>query len=104
MSNKEELEKLLSDTSWERKNCPITRASNLLVDLFMKKANDKDSAIEIPGELLKDKDVQELVKHKRIKVLKGKKNRVFLYRMGKIVAAGEISLRLRERKSAASKP
>jgi len=101
MDDKDELKKLLSDVSWDRKMCAVTNGSNLLVELYIKKAFDKKSAIEIPGEILKDNEVQQFVKDNRIKIMKGKKIRAYLYRLGKIVAAGEIALRIQERKNAA---
>lgn len=104
MESKGELRKLLSDVTWERQMCPVTKGSNLLVDMLAKKAFDWKSSVEIPEALLGDPYVVELVKNQRIKIT-GKKGKLFayLYRLGKLVAMGEMSLRLRERKNAVAK-
>jgi len=102
-TSKEDLEEILSDVTWERQNCPVTKGSNLLVDLYVEeKKHGKGSMVEIPADAINDVSIRQLVKDKRIRIVT-KKNKKFasFIKLGKIVAMGEISLRLRERKNAA---
>ena len=65
----------------------------LLLFLLDKRALDKKSSIPLVDCPMKEVNLKELTRYKKIK-MHGKN--VSLTRMGKIIAAGELSMRLRD--------
>ncbi len=90
LSNKE----LLEDTTFDREIAPKDIKGDLLVDLLKKKAFDKNSSILLSKYYLKE--INQLIKEKRIKMILDNPIKYYLTEIGRIVTYGEFTLRQRE--------
>ena len=97
--NKSEVEELLKDTSFDREVSPKDERSNILVSLFKKKAFKEDSAVLTSIYPQKQEVFNDLIKQDRIELISKSPMKMYLTKIGKIVACGEFALRERERKS-----
>ena len=71
---------------------------NVLLKLLTKKAYGMETAILLSELGVNEKDLTRLKNEHRIEMFSNSPTKVYLTRMGKIIAAGECSLRIRARK------
>lgn len=98
MSKKSEIKALLDDTSFDRQIAPKDPASNLLVNLLRKRAIDEKSAVLLSECAIKEDQLDPLLQTGRVQMFANSPTKVYLSKMGQIVACGELSIRNRERK------
>jgi hypothetical protein len=70
---------------------------NVLVNLLTKKAYSEETAVYLSELGVSEKDLGRLKTDNRIMMITHSPTKVYLTRMGKIIAAGECSLRFRAR-------
>jgi hypothetical protein len=90
---------LLNDTTFDREIAPKDNISDLLVNLIKNKAFDEKSALQISNCLPNRLSLYVLIKQDKIEIFsKDPQNTlgIYLTKLGKIVAFGEVSLRARE--------
>jgi len=91
-------EELLMDTSFDREIVPRDQVGDLLVSLFKNKAFKDDSAILLSKYPIKMEELEPLIKNGRIELVSRSPIKIYLTRIGRLVALGELSLREREKK------
>lgn len=70
---------------------------DFLVGLLGKKAFNKKSAVLLDNHLIKTAQLERLLREKRVKVFSKKPVKVYLTKLGTLVACGEVSIRRFER-------
>ena len=95
--SKADLENILKDTSFDRAIVPKDSTGDLLVSLLKKKAYNEKSGVLLSKYPIKAEQLDILIKQNRVKLISHSPVKIFLTDIGKIVAAGEFSLRNREK-------
>jgi hypothetical protein len=91
---KDDVEDFLADTTFDRSVAPRDdERINFLVDLFLNGTRSKKKAIDISTIDIDAGILRDLARTKRIAITGFKKKRVYLSKIGAVVALGELSLR-----------
>ncbi|MFX0132027.1 MAG: hypothetical protein ACFFDN_00145 [Candidatus Hodarchaeota archaeon] len=90
---------LLEDTSFDREIVPKDEIGDLLVSLLKNRAYDESSAVLLSRYPVKVGQIDQLIKEDRIKLISQIPTKLYLTKMGKIIACGEYALRQREKKN-----
>ncbi|MHA1403783.1 MAG: hypothetical protein ACTSSI_08465 [Candidatus Helarchaeota archaeon] len=88
---------ILKDTRFDREVAPKTAKSDLLVSLLKNNAFSEDSAILLSKYPIKPQELDELISRGRVELISNSPIKIYLTRIGKIVAYGEFALRNREK-------
>lgn len=90
---------LLEDVSFDREIVPKDAIGDLLVSLLKNKAYDEKSAVLLSKYPIKIGQINQLIKEDRIRLISQRPTKIYLTKMGKIIACGEYAIRQREKKN-----
>ena len=90
---------LLEDISFDREIVPKDEVGALLVSLLKKRAFDENSGVLLFEYSIKESQFDKLIKEERIKLTPNRPMKMYLTKIGKIIACGEFSLREREKRT-----
>ncbi|MFX1480546.1 MAG: hypothetical protein ACFFCI_20850 [Promethearchaeota archaeon] len=90
---------LLEDVSFDREIVPKDVIGDLLVSLLRNKAYDERSAVLLSQYPVKIGQIDQLIKEDRIRLISQSPTKIYLTKMGKIIACGEYAIRQQEKKN-----
>lgn len=89
---------LLEDTSFDREIVPKDEIGDLLVSLLKKRAYDEKSAVLLSQYPVKIGQIDQLIKEDRIRLISQRTTKIYLTKMGKIIACGEYAIQQQEKR------